>query len=148
MINLSGPLTSIHFFLLFSCFHFSCVIESYTLRKKCWNYVDFPHTLRFSYFPHMIEVDNSPHNLMWKVHLEKKLSIVCGMSNACRSMWKIYIYTMISLSECNMPTISKRKDKTSYYVCKITSNYNSCESADGWTDRRTLPSTLSPCFMV
>ncbi len=37
------------------CFH--C-----TLRKKCWNDVDFLHTLRFSYFLHRTEVDNSPHN--------------------------------------------------------------------------------------
>ncbi len=30
----------------------------YTLRKKCWIYVDFQHTMRFLYFPHRIEVDN------------------------------------------------------------------------------------------
>ncbi len=29
--------------------------------------MDFPHALRFSYFPHRIEVDDSPHNLMWLV---------------------------------------------------------------------------------
>ncbi len=32
----------------------------------------------------------------------KKLLIVCGISNTCRSMWKIYIITMISLVECSI----------------------------------------------
>ncbi len=34
----------------------------------------------------------------------KKLLIVRGISNACRSMWKIYIYTTISLVECELWT--------------------------------------------
>ena len=34
-----------------------------TLKKKFWIHVDFPHTLRFLYFPHRIEVDNSPHEI-------------------------------------------------------------------------------------
>ncbi len=45
-------------------------IKPCTLRKKCWNYVDFPHTLKFLYFPHTIEVDCSSCNLMWLVLLK------------------------------------------------------------------------------
>ena len=37
---------------------------------------------------------------MWKVHIEQKLSILCGISNACRSIWKLYINSIISLVEC------------------------------------------------
>ncbi len=76
--------------------------------KKCWNYVDFPHILRFSYFSHRIEVDNCCHIfmclivivLMCIILLEKILLNVCGISNACLSMWRIYSYTIISLVEC------------------------------------------------
>ncbi len=32
---------------------------------------------------------------------KKKLSILCGIPNACRSMWKFHIYTLISLLECS-----------------------------------------------
>ena len=44
-----------------------CLYRYFTLRKKCWNNVDFPHTLKFLYFPHRIQVENPSHNLMWLV---------------------------------------------------------------------------------
>ncbi len=125
----------------------------YTLRKECNGYyVDFPHTLRFFYFPHRLEVENSSHNLMWlvrsfwfafsmhnnladyvdyppqnkisrmksfsigKVRIGKELLILCGISNACRSMWKLYIITIISLVEWNFITTKQYSYSWWWYV--------------------------------
>ena len=88
-------------------------MDVYTLsEKKCWNDVDFPHILRFWHFPPCLEVSYSSHiwcglptsnqmpSIRWKMHIEIKLLILCGISSACRLRWQVHIITMISLVEC------------------------------------------------
>ncbi len=87
----------------------------YTLRKKCWNDVDFPHVLTFGIFHHDLmwgiplifdvvafKILITKSSIRWKMHIEIKLLLLCGISSACRLRWQVHIITMISLVECSV----------------------------------------------
>ncbi len=40
-------------------------------------------------------------SIRWKMHIEIKLFLLCGISSACRLRWKVHSITIISLVECN-----------------------------------------------
>ncbi len=102
---------------------------TYTLRKECGIYVDFPHTMRFLYLLHRIEVDNSPHNLMWLVlsTLNIKWPIQGSSSTRSRLIGNIHIHWMISFGECThvkIFAVSCKNTRGTWYLSQCVQGFN------------------------
>ena len=59
-------------------------------------------------------------SIRWKMHIEIKLLLLCGISSACRLRWQVHIITIISLVECIFPLHAKEKYNYNFSGCTVT----------------------------